>query len=100
MIRRPPKSTLFPYTTLFRSQVVDAPQPHRAQRGHVQVRMDVYELCRLEFVLHCRANLAGSQCARPGGLVNCCRLHLSLESLSYLSYVKLDSLKDRLSQTE
>src|SRR2546430_9993110 len=24
MIRRPPRSTLFPYTTLFRSQVVDA----------------------------------------------------------------------------
>src|SRR3712207_8147410 len=25
MIRRPPRSTLFPYTTLFRSDVVDAP---------------------------------------------------------------------------
>src|SRR2546430_15987219 len=27
MIRRPPRSTLFPYTTLFRSAVADAPGP-------------------------------------------------------------------------
>src|SRR2546426_8449128 len=39
MIRRPPRSTLFPYTTLFRSQVVDhvgeddhAPPAHGARR--------------------------------------------------------------------
>src|SRR5256885_7584303 len=30
MIRRPPRSTLFPYTTLFRSHLVDA--RHRTQR--------------------------------------------------------------------
>src|SRR5260370_22952833 len=29
MIRRPPRSTLFPYTTLFRSQVGSALQPRR-----------------------------------------------------------------------
>src|ERR1041385_9361796 len=29
MIRRPPRSTLFPYTTLFRSP---APRPHRRRR--------------------------------------------------------------------
>src|SRR5436189_1044542 len=29
MLRRPPRSTLFPYTTLFRSQL------HQAQRGQV-----------------------------------------------------------------
>src|SRR2546429_9791390 len=28
MIRRPPRSTLFPYTTLFRSPAVDAKPPH------------------------------------------------------------------------
>src|SRR2546422_8476324 len=53
MIRRPPRSTLFPYTTLFRSQVVECraqllvgdPQPrlHRAERlvqppGNLTVR--------------------------------------------------------------
>src|SRR3712207_8506563 len=35
MIRRPPRSTLFPYTTLFRSRVVvllgDDPQVHQAE---------------------------------------------------------------------
>src|SRR3712207_8931043 len=32
MIRRPPRSTLFPYTTLFRSSLPGVPQPRRA--GH------------------------------------------------------------------
>src|SRR5690242_21596004 len=32
MIRRPPRSTLFPYTTLFRSKVVDAMRANK----HVQ----------------------------------------------------------------
>src|SRR2546429_4532182 len=32
MIRRPPRSTLFPYTTLFRSQVLAPPRP-RVSRG-------------------------------------------------------------------
>src|SRR2546422_11034773 len=30
MIRRPPRSTLFPYTTLFRSLTLDFEQPERA----------------------------------------------------------------------
>src|SRR5437588_6941279 len=44
MIRRPPRSTLFPYTTLFRSrhpQPARRPPPHaphRAGRGDVQDR--------------------------------------------------------------
>src|SRR3989442_2594902 len=33
MIRRPPRSTLFPYTTLFRSPPCDRPRPcHRSAR--------------------------------------------------------------------
>src|SRR5256885_12201647 len=36
MIRRPPRSTLFPYTTLFRSKRLNAPRPrmasHRSSR--------------------------------------------------------------------
>src|SRR3712207_7586970 len=44
MIRRPPRSTLFPYTTLFRSDLLDAvaveeeesPIPHRRPLAHVQ----------------------------------------------------------------
>src|SRR5688572_32586014 len=39
MIRRPPRSTLFPYTTLFRSPPASAggsptPRPHRGQPVH------------------------------------------------------------------
>src|SRR3712207_8155222 len=33
MIRRPPRSTLFPYTTLFRSPARRAPRRHRRSRG-------------------------------------------------------------------
>src|SRR5256885_12639665 len=32
MIRRPPRSTLFPYTTLFRSRSASRRRPRRAQR--------------------------------------------------------------------
>src|SRR3989449_6340813 len=35
MIRRPPRSTLFPYTTLFRSRDADASVAHRDLRGSV-----------------------------------------------------------------
>src|SRR2546430_6049760 len=46
MIRRPPRSTLFPYTTLFRSKgelgtairVVDVPGKERAQHGVLRQR--------------------------------------------------------------
>src|SRR3712207_7421644 len=33
MIRRPPRSTLFPYTTLFRSPRTGLPMPKRARQG-------------------------------------------------------------------
>src|SRR2546429_7142917 len=33
MIRRPPRSTLFPYTTLFRSEREGGTSPHRPQPG-------------------------------------------------------------------
>src|SRR5260221_7073056 len=39
MIRRPPRSTLFPYTTLFRSQllVCEAARRYRADERHVDL---------------------------------------------------------------
>src|SRR3712207_7866391 len=42
MIRRPPRSTLFPYTTLFRSdrqQAAVQPAPHRGQGAGQQQRL-------------------------------------------------------------
>src|SRR5689334_23996198 len=38
MIRRPPRSTLFPYTTLFRSKV----QNGRTNTQHAQLRMSIF----------------------------------------------------------
>src|SRR6266446_2562366 len=35
MIRRPPRSTLFPYTTLFRSLGAEPPRPDRCQQATV-----------------------------------------------------------------
>src|SRR5260221_10270724 len=43
MIRRPPRSTLFPYTTLFRSQLVDVGETAIDQREHVLCRLLVEE---------------------------------------------------------
>src|SRR3712207_8535158 len=40
MIRRPPRSTLFPYTTLFRSRDLRLPHPGRADEDDV-VRRDL-----------------------------------------------------------
>src|SRR5262245_63710541 len=39
MIRRPPRSTLFPYTTLFRSRQDHQRQPHRPQRQRAGVHL-------------------------------------------------------------
>src|SRR2546425_13306727 len=43
MIRRPPRSTLFPYTTLFRSLVVPEVPPEVEVRGQVHGRLDELE---------------------------------------------------------
>src|SRR5687768_17746771 len=40
MIRRPPRSTLFPYTTLFRSAALWLLEPPKARDPHVQVSDD------------------------------------------------------------
>src|SRR5437016_12000223 len=37
MIRRPPRSTLFPYTTLFRSHAAIQPEAHGAVHGFADV---------------------------------------------------------------
>src|SRR5436189_1147989 len=38
MIRRPPRSTLFPYTTLFRSQLHGSPAPDRQRKRVAHAR--------------------------------------------------------------
>src|SRR5690349_22093016 len=43
MIRRPPRSTLFPYTTLFRSVLSRGPRIHRRDR---HLRVDAHQMGR------------------------------------------------------
>src|SRR5437773_6580220 len=43
MIRRPPRSTLFPYTTLFRSRDVDGLGELEAEIQHIDRRVDEVE---------------------------------------------------------
>src|SRR3712207_7763330 len=63
MIRRPPRSTLFPYTTLFRSD-----QPQHAARQEFQQgefeRLEEFD-CR-EFLTQCRAQLIPSMVQQDG----------------------------------
>src|SRR5256885_17095697 len=40
MIRRPPRSTLFPYTTLFRSRVHHPRECYQGRTGHDAVRIE------------------------------------------------------------
>src|SRR3712207_8324114 len=47
MIRRPPRSTLFPYTTLFRSIADDGSIAHTGKRFHSSD--ELLERCRLLF---------------------------------------------------
>src|SRR2546429_5870406 len=46
MIRRPPRSTLFPYTTLFRSLRPHAQFVHRRNRFGLAWRLGPHSLCR------------------------------------------------------
>src|SRR3712207_8295481 len=68
MIRRPPRSTLFPYTTLFRSH---APGAHRPARGAAQGH-----LARL----HHQLPGAAANGARPGRV-----LHAAVRSEEHTS---------------
>src|SRR2546430_7521784 len=66
MIRRPPRSTLFPYTTLFRSRVVVVPRcdlRERVARGdeHVEVRAQRVEVADLVDRKSTRLNSSHSQ---------------------------------------
>src|SRR5258708_14439031 len=70
MIRRPPRSTLFPYTTLFRSQLALDPLPDR-------IRREVHALAQLEGVS--RSEEHTSELQSPDHLV--CRLLLEKKKL-------------------
>src|SRR5258707_5471184 len=69
MIRRPPRSTLFPYTTLFRSEVVEVV---RDAAGESSDRLEL--VCLAELVLEARSEEHTSELQSRQYLV--CRLLL------------------------
>src|SRR5256885_13267179 len=74
MIRRPPRSTLFPYTTLFRSKLLRTCAPLRKSRP-LRPRSRGYRKCRIS--IHCctpRSEEHTSELQSPCNLV--CRLLL------------------------
>src|SRR5258708_29089081 len=80
MIRRPPRSTLFPYTTLFRSDPFDVLVPQHAEHG-VGLRIETHpgEVLRehargLRIVRDVRSEEHTSELQSPDHLV--CRLLL------------------------
>src|SRR2546422_2031817 len=78
MIRRPPRSTLFPYTTLFRSQDVFDRRRLGAHRGHSQ--MSLTTRCR---VCGTAFRVQRAQLAARGGDRKSTRLNSSHGYISY-----------------
>src|SRR5256885_11164037 len=69
MIRRPPRSTLFPYTTLFRSVLVDAPCSGLGalrRRPDARWRVGPHDVARLA-VLQRQLLEGAAGCLRRGG---------------------------------
>src|SRR2546425_9647667 len=82
MIRRPPRSTLFPYTTLFRSR-----SRREARLEHVQGVVAVLQAAAhlAHHVLHVRVALDREQVRHPHRAVARSEEHTSeLQSLAYL----------------
>src|SRR5256885_13307017 len=102
MIRRPPRSTLFPYTTLFRSVLFHqyAPQPHRPHpagrrlgptfrpvRGRSEEHTSELQspcnlVCRL-LLEKKKKKSSLPQLERPDAAVSTCPSHISIASLHH-----------------
>src|SRR2546426_2565226 len=93
MIRRPPRSTLFPYTTLFRSVALRQLSRHvrRLPLGREQRADDFRELAGGG-----RSEEHTSELQSPCNLV--CRLLLEKKKNSQERFVHIRAYEDRLSQ--
>src|SRR2546430_7744642 len=94
MIRRPPRSTLFPYTTLFRSTRARAPLAARCTEPAARLRRrraghgaDRARAARAPSRLRCRSEEHTSELQSQSNIV--CRLLLEKKKLSILSTVSL-----------
>src|SRR3712207_8735844 len=69
MIRRPPRSTLFPYTTLFRSPRVRARRPPDADQGRVPALLGHEHRARLRRGAIADAGAVAVAAGDPGALL-------------------------------
>src|SRR5256885_7342114 len=76
MIRRPPRSTLFPYTTLFRSQDVASVRLFNSGLGDLTFHIPLFpgDTLRVEVRMYARSEEHTSELQSPCNLV--CRLLL------------------------
>src|SRR2546421_1209329 len=74
MIRRPPRSTLFPYTTLFRSSTANGSSPTRSRAHHTACPKPSGACCRVNEVAPARSEEHTSELQSRSDLV--CRLLL------------------------
>src|SRR3712207_8808933 len=84
MIRRPPRSTLFPYTTLFRSDLrlknyADADQKRDKPFSEPESLRRCYEVAAERFGWREHDRVSG-----PGGTKKIGRAHVELQSRQYL----------------
>src|SRR2546430_2698347 len=84
MIRRPPRSTLFPYTTLFRSQRRRTFTKRRTRICCFRWRRDAFQIQCLSRFFYCRSEEHTSELQSQSNLV--CRL--LLEKKKYNPYLR------------
>src|ERR1035437_2972339 len=102
MIRRPPRSTLFPYTTLFRSECPDCfitgtgddfkEHPDRSEEHTSELQSRQYLVCRLLLEKKKKKNHTTSQQGVSMAARTKCHEHLSRESAHRRPYPTLSSL--------
>src|SRR2546430_6879919 len=80
MIRRPPRSTLFPYTTLFRSGIQQHSGEARVRLRVIRIDLDSFAEIRLGFVFLKRSEEHTSELQSQSNLV--CRLLLEKKKLT------------------
>src|SRR5256885_6420620 len=89
MIRRPPRSTLFPYTTLFRSCSTGPPENwKRSSRNPRTRRQRKLSLCAIRTHCMARSEEHTSELQSPCNLV--CRLLLDKKKIECLPHRGLD----------
>src|SRR3712207_9412162 len=98
MIRRPPRSTLFPYTTLFRSTLVDTPGAYAGRGGEERgqawaISADLMALARAPVPVVAMIIGEGGS---GGALAMCVADYLGMLENSYLSEIGRASCRERV----